>query len=265
MEFTSVGMRNRITDLFQAKTENILSIFYTAGFPELDDTVEIAETLSMAGVDMIELGMPFSDPIADGPVIQKSYMAALQNGMTVSTLLAQVKEIRKEVQVPILLMGYLNPVLQFGIEKFCKEASVAGVDGVIIPDMPLREYELEYASLFATNNLHVVFLITPTSSEERIRQVDKMSGGFIYAVSSHATTGEQFGISPEGQLYLSRLQTMNLKNKILVGFGISNREMFDQVCRTGAGAIVGSAFLSVVGGGGDRKERIISFMNAFRG
>ncbi|MBS1488696.1 MAG: tryptophan synthase subunit alpha [Bacteroidetes bacterium] len=237
---------NRINKLFQQNRGKILSVFYTAGFPQRDDTVAIAQELEKAGADMIEIGIPFSDPVADGPVIQQSNKVALDNGMNVKLLLEQIREIRKTVNLPILLMGYLNPVLQYGIEKFCTDARQAGVDGLILPDLPLREYETEYKSLFEQNNLFNIFLISPTTSEERIRQIDSLTNGFIYAVSASSTTGARNGFSSEQESYFKKLKQLQLKKPFLIGFGISNKATFLTACEYGAGAIVGSSFITLL-------------------
>jgi tryptophan synthase alpha chain len=235
---------NRIEDLFSRKKGNILSVFYTAGFPNLFDTVSVAIELEKSGADMIEIGIPFSDPIADGPVIQESNNVALANGMNVALLLKQVKEIRQTVKLPIVLMGYLNPIIQFGVEKFCAEASLAGVDGVILPDMPMIEYERTYEQLFLRYQLLNTFLISPTTSVERIRKIDAATKGFIYAVSSSSTTGAKGEFTSEQEDYFKRLQQLNLRNPFLIGFGVSNQNTFATACRYANGAIVGSAFIS---------------------
>jgi len=237
-------MKNRVISLFEKKNKNILSVFYTAGFPALNATKEIAESLQESGVDMIELGIPFSDPVADGPTIQASNKIALDNGMTVPLLLEQLKEIRKTVSIPILLMGYLNPVLQYGIERFVKDAAAAGADGFILPDLPLDEYLDSWQSQVERNGLVTTFLISPTTSEERIRKVDAATKGFIYAVSSSSTTGTRAGFDEEQVAYFKRLQSLNLSNPYLIGFGVSNRETYQTVCEYGHGAIIGSAFIN---------------------
>ena len=257
-------MKNRITNLFTEKKNGILSIFFTAGFPKLDDTNAIARHLEEAGADLIEIGIPFSDPIADGPVIQASNKVALNNGMTVKKLLEQVKEIRKTVKLPIILMGYLNPVLQYGIEKFCKEASVSGVDGLILPDMPLDEYQRENKSLFESSGLCNAFLISPTTSDDRIREIDKASAGFIYAVSASSTTGAKGDFSADQQAYFMKLKSLKLKNPFLIGFGISNHQTFIKACEYGSGAIVGSAFITMLKGSHDLKQDIGTFVKQLR-
>ena len=255
---------NRIEELFNRKKKNILSVFFTAGFPELNSTKLIAETLEEAGVDMIEIGIPFSDPIADGPTIQESNKAALDNGMSVKMLLEQVKEIRKEVSFPVILMGYLNPVLQYGVEKFCKEAGAYGVDGLIVPDMPMDEYVTTYKETMESAGLLNTFLISPTTSEERIRKIDDASTGFIYAVSSSSTTGSKGNFSAEQEEYFRRLQSLNLKNPFLIGFGISSHETFSKACTYSSGAIIGSAFINLLKVSTDLTADIKAFVNNLR-
>jgi len=255
-------MENRINKLLAAKPKNILSVFYTAGFPKLSDTVSIAKSLENAGADIIEIGIPFSDPVADGPVIQSSNKVALDNGMNLKLLLEQVREVRKEVQLPIILMGYINPVLQYGMDKFCKDAAAAGVDGVILPDLPLFEYETEYKSLFDRNGLKNIFLISPTTSEDRIRKIDGASDSFIYAVSASSTTGAKNGFSPEQEDYFKRLQNLKLKNPLLIGFGISNNDTFKKASEYSAGAIVGSAFIRLLSQAKDLPTEIAGFVKS---
>jgi tryptophan synthase alpha chain len=252
---------NRVEKLFSAK-KNILSVFYTAGFPSLNDTGVIAKALEEAGADLIEIGIPFSDPIADGPTIQASNKIALENGMTVSLLLKQVKEIRKSVSLPIILMGYLNPVFQYGVEKFCREAAANGVDGLILPDMPLEEYESQYQAILDELNLCNIFLISPTTSEGRIRKIDSLSRGFIYAVSSSSTTGAKGDFTPDQENYFKRVKAMQLMNPFLIGFGVSSGTTFSTACRYGAGAIVGSAFINVLKDSNDLKKDITAFITA---
>ncbi len=256
---------NRIKELFGQNKKNILSVFYTAGFPNLNDTVSIAVDLEKAGVEMIEIGIPFSDPVADGPVIQQSNKAALDNGMNLKLLLSQVREIRKTVKLPIILMGYLNPLLQYGVEKFCNEARESGIDGLILPDLPLREYETEYKSFFEANNLLNVFLISPTTSEQRIRTIDRLSDGFIYAVSASSTTGTKNGFSLEQEQYFKKLCNLNLKNPLLIGFGISNRETFLKACEHSTGAIVGSAFITLLKESHSLTSGIHDFVKSLKG
>ncbi len=248
--------------LFQNKKSNILSVYFTAGFPKLEDTTTIAKLLADAGADIIEIGIPFSDPIADGPVIQESNNIALANGMTVKKLLAQVVLIRKEVSIPIILMGYINPILQYGMERFCKEASVAGVNGLILPDMPMDEYQKTFKLLFDKYGLSNTFLISPTTSEARIRKIDEASTSFIYAVSSSSTTGAKSGFTEEQVAYFGKLKAMRLKNPFLVGFGISNHQTFTTVAEYGAGAIVGSAFITMLKSSTNFKKDIDLFVKS---
>lgn len=239
-------MENRITTLFEKKKEGILSVFYTAGYPAQSDTISIANYLQAAGVDMIEIGIPFSDPVADGPVIQASNKVALDKGMTLPLLLAQVKEIRKTVTLPIVLMGYLNPVYQYGVERFIRDAKAAGADGLILPDMPLQEYETHYQALMQEENLSMTFLMTPTTTADRIEKIDSLSSGFVYAVSASSTTGVKQGFSPEQEEYFKTLKNLSLRNPHLIGFGIADRETFSTACRAAAGAIIGSAFIKML-------------------
>ena len=220
------GEVNRIKDLFQRKKERILNVYCTAGYPHLNSTLEVMKALQNNGADIIELGMPYSDPLADGPVIQASGTAALHNGMTISTLFQQLKDFRNDIQVPVSLMGYLNPLIQYGFERFCAKAAELGVDGLIIPDIPMYEYEKEYGAIIKRHHLDFAFLITPETSEERIRKLDSLSSGFLYAVSSSSITGTDKDFS-EVEMYLQRLKNMKLKNQILVAFVIKEKQTFD--------------------------------------
>jgi tryptophan synthase alpha chain len=254
-------MKNRIIDLFAHKKENILSVYYTAGFPSLNDTVPILHALQEAGADMVEVGMPFSDPVADGPTIQVSNEQALQNGMTVKMLFEQLQNIRKQTSIPILLMGYLNPVVQFGVENFCSKCQEVGIDGLILPDMPLQVYIDEYKHLFDKYGLLNIFLITPQTSEDRIRQIDTLSQGFIYMVSSASVTGSTTGIQATQEAYFKRIQNMQLQNPTLIGFGISDRFSFEKACNYANGAIIGSAFIKVLQQSNDLKHDISGFVS----
>ena len=223
--------------------KKLLSIYFTAGYPSLDDTVSIIQNLEKSGVDMIEIGLPFSDPLADGPTIQASSTQALKNGMTTEMLFDQLKDIRKSVKIPLIIMGYFNPMLQYGVEEFCKKCQKLGIDGLIIPDLPVDVYHEEYQATFEKYGLINVFLITPQTSEERIRYIDSISNGFIYMVSSASTTGAKSGFGIEQRNYFKRIADMNLNNSQIVGFGISNSETFTQATEYANGAIIGSAFI----------------------
>jgi tryptophan synthase alpha chain len=257
-------MKNRIKQLFTHNKKGILSMYYTAGFPSLNDTSLIAESLAKAGADIIEIGIPYSDPVADGPTIQASNTVALKNGMRLSLLLDQVKQIRKKVEVPIILMGYINPVLQYGIEKFAKDAAAAGVDGVILPDMPMDEYIENYKELFDSMNLSNTFLISPTTSEDRIRKIDSVTDGFIYAVSASSITGAKGKFEKQQIDYFERIQKMKLKNPYLIGFGISNHDTFSTASKYGSGAIVGSAFVDLLKNSKDLTIDITSFVKSLK-
>lgn len=233
---------NRINSTLQ-EDKKLLSIYFTAGYPKINDTVSIIEELEKNGVDMIEIGLPFSDPLADGPTIQESSTIAIENGMTTSLLFEQLKDIRKTVQIPLIIMGYFNPMMQFGIEKFCQKCAEVGIDGLIIPDLPLNVYENEYKATFNKYNLKNVFLITPQTSNERITQIDAISDSFIYMVSSAAVTGSQSGFGEEQMDYFKRIADLNLKNPQIVGFGIKDKETFSQATKHQKGAIIGSAFI----------------------
>ncbi|HET6556121.1 MAG TPA: tryptophan synthase subunit alpha [Prolixibacteraceae bacterium] len=257
-------MSNRINTLFSEKKKNILSVFFTAGYPKLEDTVPTIRELVKNGVDMIEIGMPFSDPVADGPSIQHSSLVALKNGMSVRILFDQLKDIRQSVNVPLILMGYINPVLQYGMEAFCKKCSEVGVDGLIIPDLPLSVYEEEYKAIFEANNLHNVFLITPQTSDERLRHIDEASSGFIYMVSSNSTTGVKQGVSGLQKSYFERIQSFGLKNPRLIGFGISNADTFRHACQYANGAIIGSAFVNALGTDASIQEKVSTFIHSIK-
>lgn len=239
-------MTNRINQLLQNKKTDILSVYFTAGYPNLNDTRTILKELALAGVDMVEIGIPFSDPIADGPTIQASNQKALDNGITLEQIFDQLKGIREEVDIPMLLMGYINPVMQYGIERFCKDAEAIGVDGMILPDLPLREYEAEYKSLFEAHGLANIFLISPQTSDERIRQIDSISNAFIYVVSTDSTTGKSDGFGEKQVAYFNRIEAMKLENPTLIGFGISDATTYQQATSHANGAIIGSAFIKAI-------------------
>jgi tryptophan synthase alpha chain len=234
---------NRLQQLFAKKTKNLLSIYYTAGYPNLADTLTIAETLEHAGADFIEIGFPYSDPVADGPTIQASSKEALDSGMTLEVLFTQLQDLRKHVSIPILLMGYVNVVLQYGVANFCKKCKEVGVDGCIIPDLPMYEYEELHRQDFEENGISNIFLVTPQTSVERIRKIDDLSNAFIYLLSSAATTGKDLDVTANAKAYFSRIQAMDLKNPIMIGFGISDKKTFDSANEYASGAIIGSAFV----------------------
>lgn len=256
MNFYSMS---RISELFEKKPQRVLNVYCTAGYPRPDSTLEVMKALQEAGADLIELGMPYSDPLADGPVIQASSAQALRNGMNLPRLFEQLQDFRKEIRVPVVLMGYLNPLLQYGFENFCKKAAEAGVDGLIIPDIPMYEYEREYRAIVERYGLDFIFLITPETSVERIRKLDELSSGFLYAVSSSSITGsdKDFGAVEE---YLQRLKGLNLKNPFLVGFGIRDRSSFEAACRHANGAIIGSAYIQALQNAEDIKQATSQFV-----
>lgn len=238
---------NRIDRLFEEKKNGILSVYFTAGYPLLDDTVSVIKALANRGVDLIEIGVPFSDPMADGPVIQASGTRALENGMSVKRLFGQLADIRKEVSIPLVLMGYINPILQFGFDNYCAEAVRCGIDGLIIPDLPFAEYMDTFKPVAEKHGLHIIMLITPETSEERIRLIDEHTSGFIYMVSTASVTGAKNSFGEESLAYFRRVNAMRLKNPRLIGFGISNKDTFDATCREASGAIIGSKFISLLG------------------
>ena len=233
---------NRINQKLQ-ETKKILSIYFSAGYPNLNDTVQIIQDLEKSGVDMIEIGLPFSDPLADGPIIQESSTKALENGMTTKLLFEQLENIRQTVKIPLVIMGYFNPILQYGVEAFCKKCQEIGIDGLIIPDLPVDIYAENYKETFEKYGLINVFLITPQTSDERIRYIDSVSNGFIYMVSSASVTGSSNGFGDIQTNYFKRISEMNLKNPQIIGFGINNKETFNQATKFAKGAIIGSAFI----------------------
>lgn len=236
---------NRIHKKLQ-EDKKLLSIYFTAGYPELEDTTTVIKELEDSGVDMIEIGLPFSDPLADGPTIQDSSTAALHNGMTTKKLFAQLEGIRNSVSIPLIIMGYFNPMMQYGVEAFCAKCQEIGIDGLILPDLPVAEYDLHYRKIFEKYGLANIFLITPQTSEERIRFIDEVSDGFIYMVSSASVTGSTSGFGDTQQSYFDRIAAMNLKNPQIVGFGIKDAATFAQATQTAKGAIIGSAFIKML-------------------
>ena len=247
---------NRINHLFQEKKSEILSIYFCAGHPSLHSTAKTIQTLESKGIDMIEIGIPFSDPMADGPVIQDAATKALRNGMTLNTLFMQLEDIRKTVNIPLLLMGYLNPIMHFGFERFCQRCVEVGVDGMIIPDLPFKDYQEEFKPVADRYGLRIIMLITPETSEERIRFIDEHTDGFIYMVSSAATTGAQKEFDAAKQRYFSRINAMNLRNPRMIGFGISNKQTLQSAWQNAAGAIIGSKFVSLYDQTGDASQAI---------
>ena len=222
-----------------------LNIYFTAGIPQLKDTTEILKLIQNSGADYIEIGMPYSDPVADGPVIQKAHEIALKNGMTIAELFGQLKTVKSEMNIPIILMGYINPVLSFGFEEFCKECKESGVSGLIIPDLPPVEFEKNYRTILENYNLNFIFLVTPETSDERIKYLDSLSSGFLYAVSSSSTTGNE-SKEINNEEYLNRLANLGLKNPVMIGFGIKNKSDFDKVTEKADGGIIGTAFVNIL-------------------
>lgn len=236
---------SRIQQLFTSKQHRVLNVYCTAGYPQLNSTLEVMQALQENGADLIELGMPYSDPLADGPVIQQSSAVALANGMTIKKLFEQLNGFRKTITVPVVLMGYMNPVLQYGFEQFCADAAAAGVDGLILPDLPEHEFETEYGAIIKNHGLDFIFLVTPETSEERVKRLDALSSGFLYAVSSSSTTGSDKQLN-DVAAYLQGLQQMKLNNPVLVGFGIKDKQSFEAACAYSNGAIIGSAYIRVL-------------------
>lgn len=260
-----------IAELFKRKKERILNIYCTAGYPQLDSTLKIMQALEDNGADIIELGMPYSDPLADGPVIQHSSSIALANGMTIKKLFEQLKNFRQSLRrggdlggltIPVILMGYMNPVLQYGFEKFCADAAAVGIDGLILPDLPEFEFETEYGAIIKKYGLDFIFLVTPETSEERIKKLDELSTGFLYAVSSSSTTGSDKNMTDVNS-YLQKLKSLQLRNSILVGFGIKDKQTFDTACRYANGAIIGSAFVKALEKNENLQIDVKNFMAKF--
>ncbi|AMQ57659.1 tryptophan synthase subunit alpha [Algoriphagus sanaruensis] len=255
---------NRIHYLFNTKQDRVLSIYFTAGFPKLEDTIPVMEAIQAGGSDIIEIGIPYSDPIADGPTIQDSNMIALENGMSMKMLFDQLKGFRAKIHMPVVLMGYLNPIMQFGMEEFCKKCKEVGVDGLIVPDLPMQQYLDEYKSLFDSYGLVNTFLISPQTSEKRIREIDQNTDGFIYMVSSHSITGAKAEISADQVAYFERVKAMNLKNPRLIGFGISDAQTFSTASKYSNGAIIGSAFIKKIKDAQDLSKDIQSYLRAVK-
>jgi tryptophan synthase alpha chain len=262
---------SRITRLFINKQNNVLNVYCTAGFPQLNSTIEVIKALQENGVDMIELGMPYSDPLADGPVIQHSGSIAIRNGMTIKKLFEQLKGFRKDPSdggvgevIPVILMGYMNPVLQYGVEKFCADAVSVGIDGLILPDLPEHEFETTYSAIIKKHGLDFVFLVTPETSEERVRKLDSLSTGFLYAVSSSSTTGTDKNME-HVDLFLQRLKDYRLKNPVQVGFGIRDKATFEAACRHARGAIIGTAYVRALENSADVNAATKSFLASITG
>jgi len=259
---------SRIAELFKRKKEKVVNIYCTAGYPHLNSTLKVMKALQDNGADMIELGMPYSDPLADGPVIQASSTVAIANGMTIQKLFEQLKDFRKSPSfggvgevLPVILMGYMNPVLQYGFEKFCEDAATVGIDGLILPDLPEYEFETEYGAIIKKYGLDFIFLVTPETSEERIKKLDELSTGFLYAVSSSSTTGKDKDMTDVNS-YLQKLKSLQLRNSILVGFGIKDKQTFEAACRYANGAIIGSAFVKALEGSKNEEQSVKQFLKS---
>ena len=250
--------------VFKEKSKRILNVYCTAGYPALDSTMKVMASLQKNGADIIELGMPYSDPLADGEVIQLSSMKALANGMNIAVLFEQIQDMRKSISIPVILMGYMNPILQYGFEAFCKKAKEVGIDGLILPDLPLFEFEDAYGKIIKENGLDFIFLVTPETPDQRVKKLDSLSNGFLYAVSSSATTGKDKDFNVVAQ-YLQKLQALQLKNPILVGFGIKDKATFDAATVHTQGAIIGSAYIQQLTKGGDIETITSQFLNSVLG
>jgi tryptophan synthase alpha chain len=255
---------NRIEKLFKKKNQKILSVYFTAGYPKLNDTLSIIRELDKAGVDMIEIGMPFSDPVADGPVIQQSSEKALSNGMTIKLLFEQIAKVREITDIPLILMGYINPVFKFGMENFLDKCRETGIDGTIIPDLPVEEYQKPYGALFKKYNIFNISLISPQTPVERIFYLDSVSKGFLYMVSTASTTGAINSFNDSQVTYFKKINDLNLKTPRMTGFGISNKETFTQACNYANGAIIGSAFIRALDNTGPLPERVSRFIRQIR-
>lgn len=254
---------SRLEELFSKKPSCVLNVYCTAGYPGPDDTMKVLTSLQKYGADLVEIGMPYSDPLADGPVIQESSAKSIANGMTIEKLFMQLRDMRKTITIPVVLMGYMNPVMQYGFEKFCRDAVAVGIDGFILPDMPLLEYEKQYGAILDKYSLDLVMLITPETPEERIRKIDHASSGFIYAVSSSSTTGSNKNLEDQNG-YFNRLQQLKLKNPVLIGFGIRDKRTFDHACSYANGAIIGTAFIQALSTGEDIEKVTREFLDKFK-
>lgn len=255
---------SRITELFKKKNKKVLNVYCTAGYPQLESTLPVIKALEQSGADLVELGMPYSDPLADGPVIQQSSAIALQNGMTIKKLFEQLKELRPQVSLPVILMGYMNPVLQYGFEKFCADAAAVGIDGLILPDLPEYEFLSEYGIIIKKYDLDFIFLVTPETSVERIQRLDSLSSGFLYAVSSSSTTGsDKPGVNIKD--YLGQLRQLKLNNPVLVGFGIKDKSTFQTASDHANGAIIGTAYINAIGKSNDVNATTRDFLQSILG
>jgi len=259
---------SRIGEMFKRKNKSVVNVYCTAGYPKLTSTLNVMKALQENGADMIELGMPYSDPLADGPIIQASSTVALKNGMTIKKMFEQLKDLRKSPPqggvgdaLPVILMGYMNPVLQYGFEKFCADAASVGIDGLILPDLPEYEFEMEYGATIKKYGLDFIFLVTPETSEERVKKLDNLSTGFLYAVSSSSTTGSNKNMTAVNS-YLQKLKKLGLRNFILVGFGIKDKATFDAACQYADGAIIGSAFIKALDGASDEQQSVKQFLKS---
>ena len=257
-------LMSRLKNLFEKKETRILNVYCTAGYPQLDSTIEVMMALEQNGADIIELGMPYSDPLADGPVIQQSSSVALANGMTIKKLFEQLRDLRKKIAVPVILMGYMNPVLQYGFEKFCADAATVGIDGLILPDLPEHEFETEYGAIIKKYGLEFIFLVTPETSEPRIKKLDELSTGFLYAVSSSSTTGADKNMT-DVRGYLQKLKALGLRNPVLVGFGIRDKKTFDAACADANGAIIGTAYIKALAEPGNIADITRKFLDTVKG
>ncbi len=255
---------NRINDIF-SKKDGLLSIYFTAGYPALDDTTQVLSALEKAGVDFVEIGMPFSDPLADGPVIQRASLDALHNGMCIKKLMEQLDGIRKSVNIPIILMGYINPVYHYGVEKFLDDCKARGVDALILPDLPWNEYLNNYKAMMDARDIRFIPLIAPQTPEERIREIDKDAEGFIYMVASAGITGNIKTSVDYRTAYFERVKALGLRNKRMIGFGVKDKAGFDHACAHASGAIIGTAFVNYVKENGVSDEAIAKFVKAIKG